>query len=161
MDAATIAALQAFAAEAYAALGEELVSLAGFGSRVRGNARLGSDLDVLVVARSWPVGITARVAVLDRACAAGEVALRAQDPEAWIQVVPRTPEEVLRGGPLYYDMTIPGEVLVLRDEGGFLGLYLRDLHSRMKALGAVRHGFGRHAYWDLKPDWRPGDVIDL
>ncbi len=35
------------------------------------------------------------------------------------------------------------------------------LRARMAALGSRRRSYLGHPYWDLKPDWKPGDVIDL
>ena len=38
---------------------------------------------------------------------------------------------------------------------------LARLRPRLAALGAERHRLGRSRYWVLKPDFRPGESIEL
>ena len=39
--------------------------------------------------------------------------------------------------------------------------YLARLRERLRELGAQRKQLGRIRYWDLKPDFQPGEVIWL
>ena len=60
---------------------------------------------------------------------------------------------------LYLDMT--DEAVILFDRGGFFHEILQSLRGRLRALGARRRRLGRLRYWDLKPDFVPGEVITL
>lgn len=145
-----------------AAYGERLVSLAVFGSVARGVPRADSDIDLLIVARDLPRGRIARVREFDAVEASLSSDLR-RAAEAGIHTtlapVLKTPEEVERGSPLFLDMT--EEVVILIDRKDYLGGYLDRLRSRLAALGARRIRKGGGYYWLLKPDYRPGDRIEL
>ena len=143
-------------------LGERLVSVVLYGSVVHGRERPDSDVDLLVVATELPNGPWRRRDLLRPVIEPAEDALRVHRPHACIAEVVKTPEEVRRGGPLYYDMTVPDERVLLLDRGGFFAAWLAELGARMAAYGSVR--MTRHTgqkYWDLKLDFRPGDVLDL
>jgi predicted nucleotidyltransferase len=142
-------------------LGGRLVSAVVYGSVARGEARPDSDLDVLIVVDDLPQGPRARRALVAPAVDAAESLLQRTRPDGWISVVLKTPVEVERGGPLFYDMTLPGHVDVLHDPDRFMHGFLARLADRMAALGSVRRSTNGHPYWDLKPDWKPGDEIDL
>jgi hypothetical protein len=53
------------------------------------------------------------------------------------------------------------EVRVLYDRQEFLERYLEGLRQRLRVLGARRVRKGGGYYWLLKPDYRPGDKIQL
>jgi hypothetical protein len=38
---------------------------------------------------------------------------------------------------------------------------LECLRKKLRQLGAQRKRMGKVWYWDLKPDYKPGEVIDL
>ena len=71
----------------------------------------------------------------------------------------KTPEEAARVVPLYLDMVEDAEILFDRDE--FFGTVLENLRQRLARLGARRVRRGRYWYWDLKPDYRPGEVFEI
>jgi len=50
---------------------------------------------------------------------------------------------------------------VLFDKDGFFGGVLDRLKKKLKELGAKRIWGGNVWCWDLKPDYNPGDVIEL
>jgi len=142
--------------------GRRLVSLAIFGSVGRGTARADSDIDVLVVADPLPPGRLARVrefAAVESALAPGLARVRASGltPE-WSPVF-KTPAEVDAGSILFLDMIDDARLLVDRD--GFLRAALDRFARRLSALGARRIWRGSSWYWDLKPDYRPGEVFEL
>ena len=64
----------------------------------------------------------------------------------------------LAGSPLYLDMTLWS--VVLFDRGGMFEAYLAGLRERMRALGSRRVPFKGGAFWDYKPDFQPGDVVE-
>jgi len=38
---------------------------------------------------------------------------------------------------------------------------MRRLRQTLERLGARRRTLGHLRYWDLKPDFKPGDVVEL
>ena len=71
----------------------------------------------------------------------------------------KTPTELAAGSPLYLDMTLWR--VVLADRENMLETFLAGLRGRMQALGSRRVPFKGGAFWDYKPDFRPGDVVEL
>jgi predicted nucleotidyltransferase len=155
------------AAGAYARLLEEelrenLVAVVLFGSVARGEATAGSDIDLLVVCETLPAGRFARLRELERVDARFEDELRRLLAEGIdTRVVPllKTRQEAVRVVPLYLDMVEDGCLLV--DRGGFFAEVLAGLRARLRALGAERRRRGQVRYWVLKPDFRPGETIEL
>lgn len=148
---------------AVATYGERLIALAIFGSWARGEATPASDLDLLVVAEPLPPSRMKRVrefrpvADMSRAVRCGVWSDRG--PEIEIGPVFKTPQELAAGSPLYLDMTLWRIVLI--DRGGMLEAFLEGLRERMRALGSRRVPFKGGAFWDYKPDFRPGEVVEL
>lgn len=146
-----------------AVYGERLTSLAVFGSWARGTATPVSDLDLLVVAQSLPPSRMKRVREFDTV----EAATQTERALVWgtnrpaIELAPvfKTPAELAAGSPLYLDMTLWCVVLFDRDHT--LGEYLTGLRARMEALGSMRKTFKGGVFWDYKPDFRPGEVVEL
>jgi hypothetical protein len=50
---------------------------------------------------------------------------------------------------------------MLYDRGGYLSKRLEQLKNRLDELGAKRVRRGNAWYWDLKPDYKPGEIIEL
>ena len=142
--------------------GDRLRSLAVFGSVGRGTAKPDSDIDLLIVADGLPHG---RIARVDEFRTIENFMRPHLDRAARIKLNPRlspvfkTPEELERGTPLLLDMT--EDARILHDPDHCLRNTLERLTSRLKELGSKRVWRGEDWYWDLKPDYRPGDVFDL
>jgi len=152
------AALSA-AAEAWAAeMGERLLSLVLFGSVARGQARASSDIDLVVVAEGFPTSLRDRrrplLAAWDR--------VRADRGLPWVSwnLVTKSPEEARVHSPLFLDIVEDG-VLIL-DRGGLVEQVLSAMRERMRALGSRRVYLDDGTwYWDLKPDFRFGEVVEI
>lgn len=142
-------------------LGDDLVSVVLFGSVARGEARPDSDIDLLVIARNLPKSQFARTDIVIKA----EDRLFDEMGEAppgegtMIAAIMRTPEEAASPVPLYLDMV--DEAVLLFDRDGFFSNVLSKLGKRLRSLGAKRRVLGNVRYWDLKPDYSPGDVIEF
>jgi hypothetical protein len=50
---------------------------------------------------------------------------------------------------------------IVHDPDGFLAGYLERFRARLAELGARRIWRGNAWYWDLKPDFKPGEIIEL
>jgi predicted nucleotidyltransferase len=141
---------------------QRLVSLALFGSVARGTARADSDVDFLIVAEGLPDGRIARAAEfsdVERQLDAWTQAARRAGLSPTFSPIFKTPAELALGTPLLLDMVDDARVLV--DEGGCLRQALERLRARLVALGARRIWRGNAWVWDLKPDYRPGEVFEL
>jgi len=141
--------------------GDRLVTLVVFGSMGRGTPRPDSDLDLLVVADRLPFGRMARVEEFGAVERALAPSLRRDDSAPVTECSPvfKTPEEVRAGSPLFLDMVEDARVLFDRD--GFFAATRDRWRERLAALGARRIWRGNAWLWDLKPDYRPGEVFEL
>lgn len=144
-----------------AVYGDRLEAIAVFGSVGRGTPRPDSDIDLLVVARDLPRGRLSRVdefREVERLLERDLEQARRAGVETRLSPVFRTPEELEIGGPLLLDLT--EDAVVLRDSG-CLAARLARLRRRLDELGARRIWRGNAWYWDLKPDYRAGEVFEI
>jgi predicted nucleotidyltransferase len=156
---AILAAVLDAARERY---GARLVALAVYGSVGRGTMREDSDVDLLLVARGLPDGRFERGAEFDAVEGCVAHLLRAAGPGAApVELSPvfRTPDELEAGGLLYLDMT--EDARILHDPEGALAAFLDRFRARLARLGARRIWRGNAWYWDLKPDYKPGEVFEI
>lgn len=137
-----------------AELGSGLVTVCLFGSQAERD-RPGRDIDLLIVwdgapERRWQRGDLIRAVA------------RSLSPrlEAWLSAIVLTPEEARRFKPYYLGMLERHQLLFDRD--AFFADVLDRLRARLETIGARRlvdpDGY---PYWDLAPDWRPGDEVVL
>lgn len=142
--------------------GSRLAALAVYGSVGRATPRADSDIDLLLVANDLPDGRIARVeefrAMEDRLRPLFDMAA---DLGIHTRLAPifKTPRELRLGTPLLLDMT--EDARILHDPDGCLADTLDRLRGRLRELGSKRVWKGDEWYWDLKPDYKPGDVFDL
>ncbi|MEM1520379.1 MAG: nucleotidyltransferase domain-containing protein [Candidatus Korarchaeum sp.] len=138
-----------------AKFGEHLVSIVVFGSFARGEAREGSDLDLLIVVEELPDDA-------DRVKLSVDVLRSLRPPEDFprtLSPVIMTVREVERRPPILLDMVY--DSLILLDRDGFMGRVLRELRSKLKEMGAMRVKAGNGWYWVLKPDAKLGEVVEI
>jgi uncharacterized protein len=142
--------------------GARLVSLVVFGSVGRGTAGPDSDLDLLVVASDLPDGRVPRVfdfEAVEHALAVDISSARGQGWAVELSPVFKTPEEVRTGSPLFLDLV--DDAVMLFDRDDFMRNELDSLRVRLQKLGARRVWRGDAWFWDLKPDYRPGEVFEI
>lgn len=151
-----------YATIAQEVLGNNLTSIVLFGSVARGEARANSDVDLLIICRELPAGAFRRRETLQPVRERLQVELE----RLWVQgnhtdfaEVIKSEAEAQRTHPVYLDMT--EEAVILFDRGGFFAGILERLRKRLRELGARRLQLGRLRYWDLKPDFKPGEAITL
>ncbi|MDW8105454.1 MAG: nucleotidyltransferase domain-containing protein [Armatimonadota bacterium] len=157
-----LALARQYAQVAQEVLGDNLTSVVLYGSVARGEAELHSDIDLLIVCRELPRGLFRRQEVLqpvrDRLYPALE-ALWQQGCYSDFSELLKTEAEAQHTIPPYLDMT--EDALLLYDRDGFFAGILQRLRARLAELGAQRKRLGKIRYWDLKPDFQPGEVIEL
>ncbi|MCX7969587.1 MAG: nucleotidyltransferase domain-containing protein [Armatimonadetes bacterium] len=167
MKATNISSLLRQLAEKYAqvavnVLGNNLLSIALFGSVARGEATETSDIDLFIVCRQLPRGVFKRYELLEPI----REELRSDLEKLWKQGIYAnfteltfTEEEAKRLRWIYLDMV--EDAVILFDRSGFLEGILNALRNRLQELGARREEVNGVRYWVLKPDWKPGEVIEL
>lgn len=135
-----------------------LVSIVLFGSVARRQAGPASDLDVLLVAEGLAGSPAERRRPFQQAW---ERARSRQGlPAVEWNLVTKTPAEATTRVPLYLDLVEDG-VLIL-DRRGLFAAVLAGLRARMRELGSRRIFLPDGSwYWDLKPDFRFGEVVEL
>ena len=137
---------------------ERLISLVLFGSVARGEARDSSDIDLVVVAEGFPRSLRERrlplIEAWERTRAARDL------PFVTWNLITKSPEEARGHSPLYLDIVDDGILLLDRD--GFFEKILSEMRERMRELGSRRIYLDDGSwYWDLKPDFRFGDVVEI
>lgn len=139
-----------------ALLGPRLVSVVLFGSVARGDAHDQSDIDLLIVAEGFPRRLSER----RRPLLAEWAGVRGDLPAVEWNLVTKTPEEASVRSPLYLDLV--EDAVLLFDRDGFLEAVLDSLRARMRASGSRRTYLPDGSwYWDLRPGFRFGDVVEL
>jgi hypothetical protein len=142
--------------------GDRLVTVAVYGSAGRGTMRADSDVDLLVIARELPHGRRKRreeCACVKEALSETFRAIRARGIQTELMPVITSSEEAEIGSPLFLDMVDDARMLYDRD--GFFARRLERLRTRLNELGARHIWRGKVWYWDLKPDYQPGEVFEL
>lgn len=145
-------------------LGDNLVSLALYGSVARGDASTESDLDLLVVLRDAAEVYYERlrpfvsvVRRLRRTAAAAGARERGLLGEPSFVVLTR--REALQSRLLYLDMVAEAKLLI--DEEGFLRERLDRTGERLRHLGSRRIHTERGWYWELQPNRNSGAAVWL
>ncbi len=142
--------------------GARLLTLAGYGSVARGTFSPLSDFDFLLAADGFADGNPPRYQefkAVEKALEPDLAKCRAAGWEISLRPVFKSPAAVEYGSPLFLDMVDDARILFDRD--GFFAQRLALMRERMQMLGSKRIWEGETWYWDLKPDWKPGDVIEL
>ena len=142
--------------------GDDLRAVAVYGSVGRGMPRPDSDVDLLIVAEELADRHALRVRdfrAIEATLASPLEVAAAAGLHPVLSPVLMTPSELERGSMLLLDMTEDARILF--DPSGCLAGVLDRLRGRLHELGSRRVWLGNAWYWDLKPDYKPGDVFDL
>jgi uncharacterized protein len=152
---------KSYAENAVSIMGEQIVSIALYGSVARHQAGPTSDIDLFVVLHQAPSGMLARRRLL----APVRESLTSNLEELWRQgiyadfvEVIRTVAEARQYHPLYLDMSL--EAVLLYDRDRFLEKLLGNVGERLKREGAERKTMGRFWYWDLSGLSTPEELVN-
>jgi len=142
--------------------GEDIIlSLAVFGSVARGEARPDSDIDILIVHKEVGFNPTGRFVdilfELKRSEEYRRLKERGLNPDPY--PIFMTAKELWESPHILLDLLDEGIILY---DAGLLKERLEALRRRLSELGSKKVVLeGGKWYWDLKPDWKPGEVIEL
>lgn len=143
--------------------GERLVSFIVFGSFAADTFRNDSDIDILIIADRLPDRRWKRTSEfienIEKKLSADIERLYDKEVYPALSPVIKSKEEVNYGSPLFLDMT--ENVKIFYDKEVFFQNYLDALREKLSALGAKKIIYGDSYYWDMKPDYKFGDVIEL
>lgn len=141
---------------------KRLVTIAVFGIGGTRNPAADSDVDLLLVCEPLPVGRIRRIeefSAVEEQLAPLLASLEKDGITTSLSVILKPPSEVQQGGLIFLDFT--QDARLLYDRGGFFRHYLDNLEDRLRKLGARRIRRGNAWYWDLKPDFKPGERFEI
>ncbi len=143
--------------------GDQLTSLAVFGSFAREENRLNSDLDLLIILEDS--NAKGRLELQDDFVRQVEMPLdglrrdlETEGIHTEISNIFLKRPQAAHFNPLYLDMT-EHSVLVF-DADSFLENTLAKVRQKMLQWGSVRKPIGGHWYWEIKPGLRWGERIN-
>jgi predicted nucleotidyltransferase len=141
---------------------ENLLGCALFGSVARGEASPDSDIDLLILHAPVPFSPLRAFCEVCDSLGTDEVSLGAKvrGLSPYPSPVLRT-EQALRQNPLIL-LDVLNHGLLLYDKDGALRALLDRFSEVLRALGTRKRVLEDGSWaWGLKPDWRPGEVVEI
>ncbi len=142
---------------------ERLFTVVIFGSVASDAFRPDSDIDILIVAEDLPerrwMRISEFIENIENKLSEDLQKLYDSGITPSFSPVIKSKDEVRHGSPLFLDMT--EAAMILYDRDNFFQKYLDDLKKKLTVLGAKKIALKDGYYWDLKPDYKYGDIIEL
>jgi hypothetical protein len=71
----------------------------------------------------------------------------------------KTREQAQKRCYLYLDLS--EDAIILFDKEKFFEKLLNEFRLWLRQMGSIRKVFKGYRYWDLKPDFKAGDTVDL
>lgn len=154
--------LEALTSAARSVYAKRLVALVVFGSVGRRTQRFDSDVDLLVVVEDLPNGRRHRLAefeAVEERVAPVLRRLAARGVDTSLSPLFKSPAELEAASFILLDMV--EDARVLYDPTGIFARRMDRLRRRLAEFRAERRHWCGGRYWVLKPDLKPGEVIEL
>lgn len=144
------------------ALKDNVLGIVLFGSVARGTANPNSDIDMLVLLKKKSKRIIHKLIKINIESydwRENQILLKKGIYTKIFDIKKTEPE--LRENPLLL-LDILDHGIVLYDPQNKVKQLLADLAKKLQELGAKKVVFedGKW-YWDLKPDWKPGEIVEI
>lgn len=146
-------------------LKNSLISMVVYGSVARGEAKKGSDIDILIIQKDAPEAYYKRLQpvmdVLEKLKETSEYkTLEGKNITPYLSFLILSEGEAKENRYIYLDMIESS--MVLYDREGFFEKKMEELRRRLKFLGSRKIVLPDGSwYWDLKPDLVPGEAFEL
>lgn len=142
---------------------KNLVSVVLYGSLARGEVKKDSDIDLLIISENLPKERSRRQDMFMELEKESDEEIK-RIYEKWgcypyISPILKTKEEARNLSPLYLDMVTDAKILYDKDD--FFKEILEKLRMELDSLNAKKIKVGKKWYWDLKPDYKFGEVISI
>lgn len=151
-----------YKAELIKRLGGDILGLALFGSVARNKASAQSDIDLLTLIKSRYEGmheVAINLSVDSRQWQENRD-LEREGIRTRIYNIYKTASELAENPLILLDITDHGEILY--DSGDSMRKLLDRFRIKLKELGSRKIVFGDGKWaWDLKPDWVPGEIVEI
>ena len=141
---------------------DSLLSFAVFGSVAKGQANILSDIDILIVYRKSDFDPLERFVSILRELREDETYSSLQKKGVLADPYPvfLSEEELKRHPWILLDLI--EDSVIIYDKANLLKNTLEEIKERLVNLGAKKIILSDGSwYWDLKPDWKPGEVIEI
>jgi len=138
--------------------GDNLISIVLYGSVARGTARDESDIDILIILKDAPDAYYERLdPVIDI-----EIKLRKSisGTAPIFSSIILSKEEAMENRNIFLDMI--DDSIILFDKNNFFKNRLKELKNRLIQLGSRKVTLKDNTwYWQLKPDLKAGEILEL
>ncbi len=144
-------------------MGDRLLALALYGSIARGQGKPTSDIDLLIVVRGDRLEMEKYYSAAEEALEEMPEYKAFVQQKIWPAISPSViDEDYLRRETPWLFLEIQDHGIILYDREGFLAWKLEQVRRRMRELGSKKVMMPDGSwYWDVKPDWKPGEVFEL
>lgn len=143
-------------------LKDNILGIVLFGSVARGTATANSDIDMLVLLKKKNKKIINKLIKINIESYYWKENQKLLKRKIYTKIFDiKKTEPELRENPLLL-LDILDHGIVLYDPQNRMNQLLTDLAKKLKELGAKKVVFedGKW-YWDLKPDWKPGELVEI
>lgn len=143
-------------------LKDKILAIVVFGSVARGTTRKDSDIDILILLESKEKPVLGKLLKINIDSYNWSENQRFLEEDIYTKIFAiKETERELRDNPLIL-LDILDHGVILYDPQDKLENLLSDLDKKLKSLGAKKIVFSDGKWcWDLKPDWKPGEVVEI
>ncbi len=144
-------------------MGERLRAVCLYGSLARGQAQRGSDVDLFIVVQGEQKEAEEMWAAAHRALDTTPEYEALVQRGIWPDLSPFiVTQAFLAAETPWLLLEVQDHGIILYDPQGVLADKLEAVRQRMRELGTKKVMMPDGSwYWDIKPDWKPGEVFEL